>query len=55
MPTSSFEKEIVIETNEAAKRLAELLESNKRESSIKTSILKEIERCEALLKKLYSR
>lgn len=55
MATSSFEKEIKIETNEAAKLLADMLSENNRKPVKKTGVLDDIERSEERLKKLFSR
>jgi hypothetical protein len=55
MATSSFEKPIVIRSEEAAKRLAEVLESQNGKPVRKKGVLKNIERSEELLKNLYCR
>ncbi|MDC3416687.1 hypothetical protein [Aquibacillus salsiterrae] len=54
MATSSFEKPIEIQSDEAAKRLVDVLESQSSQPVKKTGVLKNIERSEELLKRLYS-
>jgi hypothetical protein len=55
MATSSFEKPIVIKSDEAAKRLADVLDSNTHKPGKRTGLLKNLERSEERLKKHYSR
>ena len=55
MATSSFEKRIVIKSDVEAKRLLDVLETQNPISVKKSGILKNLERSEERLKRLYSR